>query len=129
MAQFLAFHGPGSKARLVCLLCQNMGVSRADIVRLTRNHISGSVIRYSRTKTGVPVEYPISPDLAAELARLPRDQLLLVSHARACPTSPRRWAIGSKIRPLRRAFRIALSMGSGKGRPPLSQRMAARKMN
>ena len=88
MAQFLAHHGPGSKARLVFLLAQNMGVARADLVRLTRGNVSGSVIRYSRQKTRVPGEYPISNDLRTELDRLPSDQFLLVSHSGGLPYKP-----------------------------------------
>ncbi len=53
MAQFLAHHGPGSKARLVFLLARNTGAARADLSRLTWGNIKDGRISYRRGKTKI----------------------------------------------------------------------------
>ena len=88
MAQFLKRHGPGTKARLVFRLAQNTGAARADLTRLTWGNIQNGKIRYSRGKTGIVGEYTILPELAEELARLPRDVMLLIHHGKGLPYKP-----------------------------------------
>ncbi|WP_411351205.1 tyrosine-type recombinase/integrase [Leisingera aquaemixtae] len=83
MTQFLNTHGTGTKARLVFLLALNTGMARADLVMLSRGNIKDGTIRYDRQKTGVGGVYPLSVLLMEELARLPSDQFMLISHGRA----------------------------------------------
>ena len=88
MEKFLEHHGPGTKARLVFLLALNTGASRADLARMSWGNIKGGRISYRRGKTGVPGEYTILPELAEELARLPRDVMVLVHHSGGKPYKP-----------------------------------------
>lgn len=81
MRQFLTAHGPGTKARLVFLLAQNTGAGRTDLTKLTWNNIEGDRIRYRRQKTGVAMDARISRELGDELARVPRDGLVIISHS------------------------------------------------
>ena len=83
MTQFLNAHGPGTKARLVFLLALNTGMARIDLVKLSRGNIRDGTIRYDRQKTGVGGVYPLSVLLMEELARLPSDQFMLISHGEA----------------------------------------------
>lgn len=85
MEQFLAHFGPGTKARLVFLLALNTGASRLDLSRLTWGNINGGRISYSRGKTKVAGDYPILPELAVELALLPRDVMVLIHHGEGLP--------------------------------------------
>ncbi len=83
MTRFLNAHGPGTKARLVFLLALNTGMARIDLVKLSRGNIKDGTIRYDRQKTGVGAAYPLSVLLMEELARLPSDQFMLISHGKA----------------------------------------------
>lgn len=104
MEQFLSYFGPGTKARLVFLLALNTGASRKDLSRLTWGNIRGGRINYSRGKTNVGGDYPILPELAAELALLPRDVMVLIHHGEGLPYKPetlgnrfKAWAIAAGI--------------------------------
>ena len=81
--RFLAHHLAGSKARLVLRLALNTGMSRTDLSRLSWQHVAtkdGKLrIAYRRAKTSVGADVPVMEDLAAELANLPRDRLLLIT--------------------------------------------------
>lgn len=81
--RFLARHLAGSKARLVLLLALNTGMSRQDLCRVGWQHVSqgngGPRIAYKRAKTSVAADLPILPDLAEELARVPKDRLLFIT--------------------------------------------------
>lgn len=87
--RFLAFHAEGTKARLACLLALNTGMSRQDLTRVGWQNVSGTRISYRRGKTDIGADLPILDDLARELDRLPRDQLLFINHGkRALPYKP-----------------------------------------
>ena len=75
---FLARHGPGTKARLALLLALNTGAARQDLAGLGWQNVRGGRIVYRRGKTGVEADLPILPELAEELARVPRTQLLFL---------------------------------------------------
>lgn len=81
--RFLVRHPAGSKARLVLLLALNTGMSRQDLCRVGWQHVTEdggrARIAYKRAKTSVAADLPILPDLAAELANVPRDRLLFVT--------------------------------------------------
>ncbi len=77
---FRAKHGTGSKARLALELLLGTGAARQDAAALTRRNIRGGRLCFRRGKTGQEVDLPIMPELARELAHLPRDQMMLLAH-------------------------------------------------
>jgi integrase len=85
IGQFLAHHGPGTKARLAALLILNTGAARQDLVRLGWQNIRAGRISYQRHKTGVGGDYEILPDLAQEIETLPTGQMLFLTHQRGRP--------------------------------------------
>lgn len=94
VAKFLKAHGPGTMARLCLLLALNTGMARQDLARAGWQDVSGwggpaPRIAYRRGKTGVGADLPILPELHEELARVPRDRLLFLTHgARHLPYKP-----------------------------------------
>jgi integrase len=88
IAQYLAFHPPGSKPRLAMLLFLYTGASRQDGARMGRQHMSGLRIIYSRGKTRVGADLPILPELLDEIRRLPPDQLMFLTHSEGKPYKP-----------------------------------------
>lgn len=88
IAQFLAHHGPGTKARLAVLLILNTGAARQDLVRMGWQNVKEGRISYRRHKTGVGGDYRILDDLAAELRSIPQDQLLFFTHSKGRPYQP-----------------------------------------
>jgi integrase len=89
IARFLEVHGPGTPARLCLLLALNTGMSRQDLCRAGWQDVSGwdtptPRIAYRRGKTGQGADLPILPELAKELARLPRDRMLFLTHGPRC---------------------------------------------
>lgn len=81
--RFLARHPAGSKARLVLLLALNTGMSRTDLCRVGWQHVERkdgkARIAYKRAKTSIAADLPILPELAEELAILPKDRLLFIA--------------------------------------------------
>ena len=88
IAQFLAFHGDGTKARLACLLILTTGASRQDVAGMGWQNVQNGVISYRRGKTGVSAHIPIMPDLQIKLRRVPADQMIFVTHGRGLPYKP-----------------------------------------
>ncbi len=92
--RFLDVHGPGTKARLCLLLALNTGMARQDLCRSGWQDVTGwggpePRITYRRAKTGEGADLPILSELAEELARLPRDRMLFLTHgARDLPYKP-----------------------------------------
>lgn len=78
IARFLDCHGPGTKARLALLLALNTGAARQDLLALGWQNVAGGRIAYKRGKTRVEADLPILPELAGELARVPRSQMLFL---------------------------------------------------
>lgn len=83
--RYLAVHGEGTKARLALLLILNTGAARQDVCRLGWQNVSDGRIAYRRGKTKIGANLPILPELARELDRLPRDQMLFVTHGQGRP--------------------------------------------
>lgn len=88
MAQFLRHHETGTKARLVFMLARNTGAARADLCRMTWGNIRDDRISYKRGKTKIGGDYPVLPELASELALLPRDVMVLIHHGKGLPYKP-----------------------------------------
>ena len=80
VATYRAAHPTGSKARLALELFLGTGAARQDAAAMTRANIRGPRLHYRRGKTGQEVDLPILPELAKELAHLPRDQMMLLAH-------------------------------------------------
>jgi integrase len=78
IARFLAHHGPGTKARLAILLALNTGAARQDLLALGWQNVAAGRIAYKRGKTKVEADLPILTQLAEELARVPRSQMLFL---------------------------------------------------
>lgn len=70
----------GTLARLAFEIFLATGAARQDAAGLTRANIRGARIVYRRGKTGQEVDLPILSELAAELAHLPPDQMMLLAH-------------------------------------------------
>lgn len=83
--RYLAKHGEGTKPRLALLLILNTGAARQDVCRLGWQNVTGNRIAYRRGKTHIGGNYPIMPELSAELEGLPRDQLLFLTHGQGRP--------------------------------------------
>lgn len=80
---YRARHPSGSTARLALEVFLFTGAARQDAAALSRRSIRGGQVFYRRHKTGQEVELPIMPELARELAALPRTQLMLLAHGPA----------------------------------------------
>lgn len=78
IVRFLDYHGPGTKARRGLLLALNTGAARQDLCMIGWQNINGGRISYRRKKTGVEADLPILPELMAELALIPRSQMLFL---------------------------------------------------
>jgi len=67
--QYIDRHPPGTKAHDALILLLYTGASRQDAARMTRNHLTGGRVRFSRGKTGMIVDLPIHNELAKVLDR------------------------------------------------------------
>lgn len=76
VAAFEARHPSGSKARLaLALLLFAGGPRRSDVVRLGRQMIKDGWLTYKTVKGAATVTVPVMPELEAELAHVPRNQM------------------------------------------------------
>ena len=84
-------HKSGTLARLAMELMLNTGAARIDVVKLGRGNVRGKAIAYVRQKTEgqaeteIEVVVPILPELAVELAQLPHDAFLFLTHEKGRP--------------------------------------------
>lgn len=83
--QYLAHHGPGTKARLAMLLILNTGAARQDVCRMGWQNVDHGRITYRRGKTKIGGDYPILPELATELACVPQGQMLFITYGKGRP--------------------------------------------
>lgn len=99
--RFLARHPAGSKARPVLLLTLNTGMSRPDLCRVGWQHVSAKSNRgglaFNRARTSVAADLPILPDLAAELVKVSKDRLLLITQD-ARPVGYKPETLGDRFR-------------------------------
>lgn len=65
--QFEEVHPSGSKARLAYSLLFYTAQRRGDVVKLGRQHVTNETLRFTQSKTGVPLAIPIHPKLKIEL--------------------------------------------------------------
>ncbi|WP_240794105.1 tyrosine-type recombinase/integrase [Pseudorhodobacter turbinis] len=78
--KFLAKFGPGTKARLACLLVLNTGASRQDLSRMGWQNVNAGRIAYRRGKTHVEADLPILDELQAELDLLPHGGMVFLCY-------------------------------------------------
>ena len=88
IARFKEHHPTGSKARLAMMLFLWTGASRQDVAAMGWRNVQGDRITYRRGKTGIGADLPIHEELAAELAHVPRDQFLFVTHGNGLAYRP-----------------------------------------
>ena len=79
---YRAAHPTGTKARLAFEIFLGTGAARQDAAALTRGNIRDDRLYYRRHKTGQDVDLPITPELAAELAHVPANQMMLIGHGK-----------------------------------------------
>jgi len=88
--------------RRALILAVETGLSQEDLLVLPKSAVVGNVIVARRLKTGTPAAIPISPRLAAMLAKLPAsDSVTLLNKADGRPFDPK----GNGLRSLFRAAR------------------------
>lgn len=88
IAKFLEHHPTGSKARRALMIFLRTGAARQDAAAMGWQNVRGERITYRRGKTGVEATLPILDDLAAELAHVPRGELLFLTHGKGRPYTP-----------------------------------------
>lgn len=107
--RFLALYGPGTKARLVLLLALNTGMARQDLARVGWQHVKAGRIAYRRGKSSIAADLPILPELAEELAVVPSDRLLFITHGKQ-HVGYKPETLGNWFRPLARAAGVPGSL-------------------
>ena len=89
---YLSHHRPGDLARRVLILALYTGAARADLVLLGWPHLRDGVLTYRRVKTaktaGPLIHVPVLPQLAEELARIPRTQATFLETRDGAARSP-----------------------------------------
>jgi hypothetical protein len=80
IAQYRAWHAPGTKARLALELLFQTGHSRADVVRMGRQHVKNGKLDMRRQKTSAPFVIPLLPELVAELDLHARTATRILGH-------------------------------------------------
>jgi site-specific recombinase XerD len=88
IAQYEERHAPGSKARLALELLLQTGAARCDMVRMGHQHVRAGKLSMRRTKTDVPFDIPLLPQLVAELELHPRDRLTFLVTEYGKPFTP-----------------------------------------
>ena len=91
IATYRTHHASGTLARLAMELLLNTGAARVDTIKLGRTNVRGNKIVYVRQKTEgqsettMEVIATILPELAVELAQLPHNALLFLTHSGGKP--------------------------------------------
>jgi integrase len=76
--QYRKLHRSGTRERMAFELLLWSGARRGDAVRLGRQNLHQGALTYTQNKTGVTVTIPVQPEFAAELALMPRTQMLFM---------------------------------------------------
>lgn len=98
--QFEAKHTPGSTARLALAIFMFTGLRLSDASILGRQHLQDGWIRIrpgkTRKSSGVEVNVPVLPELAAELSAIPTRQMTFLVTEYGKPFSDK--GLGNKMR-------------------------------
>jgi integrase len=84
---FRRHHALGSRARLAFELLLNTGQRRGDVIRMGRQHVSGSAIQVTQEKTKAKLLLPLYPDLLEAIAAVPSETLLFLTSPSGGPFS------------------------------------------
>jgi integrase len=89
VAQFLAYHPVGSRARLALAMLLT-GQRRSDVVRMGWQHIAGGAIAVKQEKTGARLLIPldIDPLLPESLASVPKTSMTFLVTKYGAPFTP-----------------------------------------
>jgi integrase len=79
IAQFEHKHPIGSRARLAMTLLIYTGQRRGDVIRMGHQHIRNGYVHVRQEKTGIELDIPVHPNLAAIIAAAPRDNMTFVT--------------------------------------------------
>lgn len=71
IAQYRAFHGLGTKARLAMELMLWTGQRRIDAIRMGRQHIQKGRVEFSQSKGGKDLGIPVAPQLLEAIVAMP----------------------------------------------------------
>jgi len=88
IAQFQAYHGLGTRARLALTLLLYTGQRRGDVIRMGRQHIRDGIMHVRQQKTGIELAIPIHGTLASTIAEAPADHLTFLTARNGKPFSP-----------------------------------------
>ena len=88
IAQFQAYHGLGTRARLALTLLLYTGQRRGDVIRMGRQHIRDGIMHVRQRKTGIELAIPIHGTLASTIAEAPADHLTFLTTRNGKPFSP-----------------------------------------
>jgi len=88
IAQFQAYHGLGTRARLALTFLLYTGQRRGDVIRMGRQHIRDGIIHVRQQKTGIELAIPIHGTLASTIAEAPADHLTFLTTRNGKPFSP-----------------------------------------
>jgi integrase len=86
--QYRAHHKLGTIARLALELLYGTMQRRGDVVKLGRQHIKGGILSLRQQKTGIQVDIPVLPELAAAIDAVPQGQLTFLTDESGKPLSP-----------------------------------------
>lgn len=89
VSRFAERHAIGTRARLAMSLLLYTAQRRADVVGMGWQHVAGSRIAVSQSKTGERLTIPIHPDLARILAETPRTQMTFMVGGGGKPLTPK----------------------------------------
>ncbi len=88
IAQFQAYHGLVTRARLALTLLLYTGQRRGDVIRMGRQHIRDGIMHVRQQKTGIELAIPIHGTLASTIAEAPADHLTFLTTRNGKPFSP-----------------------------------------
>jgi integrase len=88
IAQFQAYHGLGTRARLALTLLLYTGQRRGDVIRMGRQHIRDGIMHVRQQKTGIELAIPIHGTLASTIAEAPAYHLTFLTTRNGKPFSP-----------------------------------------
>jgi integrase len=76
--QYLNHHGPLSRAGRALGVLLFTGAARGDVVHFGRQHVRDGRLKYRRTKTSVPIDIPVLPELQAVIDATPAGDMTFI---------------------------------------------------
>lgn len=88
IAQYEAYHQPGTRAHLALALLLNTAQRRSDVVLMGRHQCSQGKMRVKQVKTGAVVVIPIHPRLQQAIDAMPLDNMNFLVTQQGKPFTP-----------------------------------------